>query len=68
MKTTVLVQLVLPYLVIKNTEHSYFIWHLCMFYLATLSPDSLELKQNTTPESRQGLKAICKGTLVVTGW
>lgn len=67
MKTTILAQLVLSYLVIKNTEHSYFIWHLCMFYLATPSPDSLELRQKTNPGSRQGLKAICRGTPVVNG-
>lgn len=42
-------QLVLPYFVIKNTEHSYFIWHLSMFYLATLSPGSLGLRQKTSP-------------------
>lgn len=54
MKTTVLVQLVLPYLAIKNTGHSYFIQHLsgnpeCRFSWT---------KAENKPGSQQGLKAI----------
>lgn len=65
-KTAFPVQLELPYLVIKNTGHGYFIWHLSIFYLATLNPDSLQLKQKTNRRSHQELKVIYTVTWIVS--
>lgn len=54
MKTTVLVQLVLLYLAIKNTGHSYFIRHLSGNPECRFSWTKAEHK----PGSHQGLRAI----------